>query len=328
MVLFVTGLCSFHCFYCPVSDEKMYTDVVYADEKRVLRDEDVLDEARAIGAKGAGITGGDPFDAIERTCHYIRLLKQEFGSQFHTHLYTVSTDAEKIRMLAEAGLDEIRFHVPPGLWARASTSGYVGASRLARSLGMTVGLEVPLLPDREEDLMKLLEWAESEGLAFVNLNELEFSEANYGRMKRVGYETKHELSYGVKGSDPAALRILERPRKITVHYCTSGYKDGWQLRERIKRRAENVAKPWDVVTEDGTLIKGILEGTDLERVMKELRERYRVPKRLMGLAGDGKRLEIAPWILEEIAPELRMPAYLVEEYPTADGLEVERTRLP
>ncbi len=24
MVLFVTGICSFHCFYCPVSDEKMY----------------------------------------------------------------------------------------------------------------------------------------------------------------------------------------------------------------------------------------------------------------------------------------------------------------
>ena len=46
MVLFVTGLCSFHCFDCPVSDEKMYRDVVYADEKRVERDQDVLDEAR------------------------------------------------------------------------------------------------------------------------------------------------------------------------------------------------------------------------------------------------------------------------------------------
>jgi len=42
MVLFVTGICSFHCFYCPVSDEKMYKDVVFADEKRVTRDEDVL----------------------------------------------------------------------------------------------------------------------------------------------------------------------------------------------------------------------------------------------------------------------------------------------
>ena len=43
MVLFVTGLCSFHCFYCPVSDEKMYRDVVFADEKRVESDADVLE---------------------------------------------------------------------------------------------------------------------------------------------------------------------------------------------------------------------------------------------------------------------------------------------
>src|SRR5438874_7679748 len=137
MVLFVTGLCSFHCFYCPVSDEKMYKDVVFADEKRVLRDEDVLDEAHAIRATGAGITGGDPLDAVERTCRYIRLMKEEFGPDFHTHLYTMSTDEDKIRALADAGLDEIRFHVPPGLWSRAAASALVPASRLARSLGLT-----------------------------------------------------------------------------------------------------------------------------------------------------------------------------------------------
>ncbi|HKZ63215.1 MAG TPA: 4Fe-4S cluster-binding domain-containing protein, partial [Thermoplasmata archaeon] len=74
MVLFVTGLCSYHCFYCPVSDEKMYKDVMFADEMRVERDEDVLAEARAIRAKGAGITGGDPMEAMDRLCHYLRLL--------------------------------------------------------------------------------------------------------------------------------------------------------------------------------------------------------------------------------------------------------------
>src|SRR2546426_6664552 len=153
MVLFVTGICSFHCFYCPVSDEKMYKDVVFADEKRVTRDEDVLEEARAIGATGAGITGGDPLDAVERTCHYIQLLKREFGSAFHTHLYTMSTDPPKIHRLAGAGLDEIRFHVPPGLWSRAAGSAFVPASRLARSLGLTVGVEVPLIPERETDLI-------------------------------------------------------------------------------------------------------------------------------------------------------------------------------
>jgi uncharacterized protein len=327
MVLFVTGICSFHCFYCPVSDEKMYKDVVFADEKRVLRDEDVLDEARAIRATGAGITGGDPLDAVERTCRYIRLLKREFGPTFHTHLYTMSTDGEKIRALAEAGLDEIRFHLPPGLWSRAADSAFVAASRLARSLGLTVGIEVPLIPEREADLGRLIEWAGTEELAFVNLNEMEFSEANYPRMKVHGYEMKHELSYGVKDADAVALRILGRRWKTTVHYCTSGYKDGWQLRSRIKRRAHNVARAWDVVTDDGTLVKGVLEGPDLGPLMEDLERRHRVPRYLMGLNEERKRIEVAPWILEAIAPSLQRTAFLVEEYPTADGLEVERTRL-
>ncbi len=328
MVLFVTGLCGFHCFYCPVSDERMYTDVVYADEKRVTRDEDVLEEARAIRAKGAGITGGDPLDALERTCHYIRLLKKEFGAGFHTHLYTMTADPAKVRTLAEAGLDEIRFHVPPGLWGRAAKSPYAEATRAAREAGMVVGLEVPLVPERKEDLLRLIEWAEAEGLAFVNLNELEFSDANYARMKRQGYEVKHELSYGVKGSDPVALEILQRPWKVTVHYCTSGYKDAWQLRTRIRRRAETVARPWDVVTEDGTLLKGVVEGGDLDRLREEIVGKYRVPEDLVGFGGDPRRLEIAPWVLEEIAPRLGRPSFLVEEYPTADRLEVERARLP
>src|SRR3972149_6317156 len=126
MVLFVTGLCGFHCVYCPVSDERMYHDVVYADEKRVASDEDVLEEARASRARGAGITGGDPLDAVERTCHYIRLLKREFGPGFHTHLYTMTADPEKVRSLAEAGPAEFRLHVPPRGWCgrgRAPSAG-------------------------------------------------------------------------------------------------------------------------------------------------------------------------------------------------------------
>src|SRR5438552_4748096 len=161
----------------------MYKDVVFADEKRVTRDEDVLEEARAIRATGAGITGGDPLDAVERTCRYIRLLKAEFGPTFHTHLYTMSTDADKIRALAGAGLNEIRFHVPPGLWSRAADSAFVAASRLARSLALTVGIEVALIPERGADLVRLIEWAGGGGLAFANLNALELSAANSLRMK-------------------------------------------------------------------------------------------------------------------------------------------------
>ena len=328
MVLFVTGLCSYHCFYCPVSDAKMYKDVVYADEMRVERDEDVLAEARAIRAKGAGITGGDPMEAMDRLCHYLRLLKGEFGPEFHTHLYTMTTDPHKIRRAAEAGLDEIRFHVPPGLWRRASKSAFTPAVRLARELGMAVGIEVPLIPERKEDLMELIHWAESERLDFVNLDEMEFSDANYARMKVRGYATKHELAYGVTGADEVAADLLSHPWKTTVHYCSSGYKDAWQLRTRIKRRAETIAKPYDEVTDDGTLVKGVIESEDLAAVERELRRKFRVPRVLLAAVPARKRVEVAPWVLEEIAAELPWPSFIVEEYPTADALEVERQRLP
>jgi len=85
-----------------------------------------------------------------------------------------------------------------------------GVARQSEALTRLDALGLPVNPEREADLVRLIEWAGAEGLAFVNLNEMEFSEANFPRMKVHGYEMKHELSYGVKGADPVALRILER----------------------------------------------------------------------------------------------------------------------
>ena len=327
MVLFVTGLCSFHCFYCPVSDEKMYRDGVFANERSVRSDEDVLAEARAMGAAGAGITGGDPLEVPDRVAHYIDLLKGEFGKGFHTHLYTMTADLARIRTVAAGGLDEIRFHPPPGMWARMEASGFPAAVKESRRLGVAVGLEVPLIPDRLDDLKRMIAWAEGERLDFVNLNELEYSDANYARLGVRDYRRKAEMAYGVTGCDAGAEEILRSPHAITVHYCTSAYKDGWQLRERIKRAAEHVAQPWDVVTEDGTLIKGIVIGDDLEAILGMLR-RHRVAADLMSVNPGRKRVEVAAWVLERLAGRLDAECFVVEEYPTADGLEVGRQRLP
>jgi len=42
MVLFVTGLCGKNCFYCPVSYERREKDIIFANERRVSRDEDLV----------------------------------------------------------------------------------------------------------------------------------------------------------------------------------------------------------------------------------------------------------------------------------------------
>ena len=46
---------------------------------------------------------------------------------------------------------------------------------------------------------------------------------------------------------------------------------------------------------------------------------------------DKNRIELGLWILEKIAGDLKkqgFECYMVEEYPTADQLEVERAPLP
>jgi pyruvate formate-lyase activating enzyme-like uncharacterized protein len=52
-----------------------------------------------------------------------------------------------------------------------------------------------------------------------------------------------------------------------------------------------------------------------------------VPSELYRKDEERKRVEVAPWVLEEIFSELPYESFLVEEYPTADRLEVEREPL-
>lgn len=75
MVLFVTGICRTGCPYCPVSLEKKGVAGTYANELRSSSDAEILGEAEAMDAMGTGITGGDPLCDMDRTLHYIRMLK-------------------------------------------------------------------------------------------------------------------------------------------------------------------------------------------------------------------------------------------------------------
>ena len=322
MVLLITGRCSTGCFYCPLSLEKKGRDVLYANERKCTTDEEVLDEARMIGAEGTGITGGDPVQSIERTLHFIRLLKGEFGERHHIHLYTSSLDIEAFRRLEEAGLDELRLHPPVETWDRLDE---LELEDFIRSTSMKVGFEVPSLPDEEERTERLIDFAEKAGMSFVNLNELEFSEGNWDALGAHGLNIRDELSSSVLGSEEAAIRRFQAPRAVPLHYCSSRFKDSVQLRRRIKRRARRVAKPTDIITSEGTLLKGVVEGP-VEEVIEALRK-LDVEEHLFFEDKEKKRAEVAPWVLEHIADRLPYDSFLVEEYPTADRLEVEREPL-
>lgn len=322
MVLVITGLCNSHCFYCPLSEKKKGKNVIYANELLVKKEGDILKEGELMEADGTGITGGDPLVVAQTTAHMIHLLKKYFGEKHHIHLYTSLFDTKKIELVINAGLDELRFHPQPHTWKKIGQSAL---KNIVKNTEIPVGVEMPLIPHLKKETMQFLYEIDPYGIDFINLNELEFSETNITALKQYGYETKNDVSNAVKGCDEMANEMVELALNTSLHYCSSSFKDAIQLRRRIMRRARNVVKPYEMITEDGTLLIGIiLAGREK---INEIREMFQINALILQWNGEKKRIETSPFILEEIAHKIPYPCYIVEEYPTADKLEVERIPL-
>lgn len=325
LVLLITGRCAASCYYCPLSLKKKGRDVIYANEMKIKDVEGAITEARLIDAEGTGITGGDPLEVLDRTIMFIKRLKDEFGKDHHIHLYTATINTQAFKALEASGLDELRIHPPLHMWRRLEETSI---ANFVANTNMDVGFEIPAIPDTKSEIVELVSYASRAKMDFVNLNELEVSETNWRRLKAKGFEVKNDISSAVLGSEELAIEILKLDLEISRHYCSSAFKDRIQMRNRIKRRAKNIARAGDIITKDGTLLKGVIEGDKLREISDCLISEFEVPKELIYIDRSKKRIEIAPWILEEISSFLPYNCYIIEEYPTADRLEVEREQLP
>jgi len=323
MVLFITGICGTDCFYCPISPVKKGNDVIFANERRVSEPDEILDEAVSMDATGTGITGGDPLAVMERTVSAIRMLKERFGPGHHIHLYTSAVDLKKSKELCDAGLDEIRFHPPMSRW---ETMDFEIISRIISETSLDVGIEVPAIPGNAEKLEKLIVSASKAGVDFININEFEFSESNWNMMEEMGYKVKDDLSSAVAGSAEMAAELMKKYPRYPIHFCSSAFKDGVQLRKRLIRRANVTAGKHEIITDDGTIIKGVVYADDLSKAAAAILA-LKVPKDLILIDEGRKRIEVASWKLRKISKKLPYRSYIIEEYPTFDRMEVERTPL-
>jgi pyruvate formate-lyase activating enzyme-like uncharacterized protein len=358
LVVFVTGICPKNCFYCPLSEQKKNTDVIYANERQLIDENEInalIEESKACKAKGAGFTGGDPLSRIDRTCRYIKALKKEFGKKYHIHLYTIleSLRPERLKMLEEAGLDELRVHPDFTIdthWKNINLLFDKGKRKYVFDLGV----EIPSIPGYDVQTIKLIDYFIPK-IDFLNLNELEISDTNSCELVDRDFHTKDKLSYGVKGSQELALKLMKYAEtkypQSNVHYCTCKLKDGVQLRQRLKLRAENTKKIFDIVTEDGTIVRGAIYlhnlqpsfgyktiitnilPTEREHILKELHEirsklvkELSIPNNMLDI--DDKKLRIITniGIVKKLAKHLKslnlIPA-IVEQYPTWDQMEVD-----
>ena len=340
LVLFITGHCHWMCDYCPLSENRREIDWMFANERRVeIGDWDaVIEEARAMNATGAGITGGDPVMARERVLEACKILKNEFGNDFHLHMYTsIPFKAEWAKDFAEAGLDEIRFH-----FLDLESEKYTETMAACVESGMLTGVEIPCEPDKENELMQLLETMRDMPVQFLNLNELEITVGNHDNMELRGFNLSDEITAGAAGSGELATRMRDRvmaasigapdPEEGTVRepypyhlkFCTATYKDSGQLRRRFIRRGEHTISPHEILTEDGTLLFGAVDCSleDSEEWIEEIHTETGLPRRFMLYDSDNERIELPLSMAEELVGEIEAPISLVEVHPTHERLEM------
>lgn len=320
-VIYITGICPRKCFYCPLSEQKKDKDVIFANETKVSTIKEIVNECKLSGSKGAGITGGDPLTRLNRTIKTIKQLKKTFGKSFHIHLYTSLNliNMDVLSKLELAGLDEIRVH--PDLDNKKLWDNIF----MLEHFNWNYGIEIPAIPKKQKQIKDLIKFANN-NIQFLNINEFEYSDTNQKALHKLGYFCESEDTYAIKGSNALAKSILKWSKdnfpKLSVHYCTAELKDATQLANRFKLRSKNIAKPFDVVDEEGMIVRGVIRTRD-KRNVKKLIKNFEIPRQLIEFDKERKQILIAGWVLQDIYENLPLQCEIVTEYPTSDRLIVD-----
>jgi uncharacterized protein len=314
MVLFITGKCSRNCFYCPLSKKRKNIDKIWANEKECKTLSEVIKEAEKSGARGCGITGGDPLLKMERTLKYASALKKRF-KDFHIHIYlsTLLVTKEKLKRLSEF-VDEVRFH--PNLLGDLKKEKF--KIKLAKEFfdKKNIGIEVPVFPGREKEILLLLKEISKE-IGFVNLNELEIGESNEDLFS-IKYDL-NEDGYTVKGSLETGKKLLKKISKINpklkAHLCTARTKNWYQLRNRLKHYE---ILPFGKRTYEGTVLYFV---TKIKNKKDILKVEKKFGKNNCFYDSVKERMILNSAKISSFVKDFEI--YLVEEYPSHDRDEVE-----
>ncbi len=322
LVLFVTGKCHWGCDYCPLSDNRRESPDMFANERRCTTWQEVIEEGHAMRATGTGITGGDPMLDLERSLEAVKQLKAAFGPDHHIHLYTsIPFATARAADFGAAGLDEIRFHLLDG-----TVNKYTDVMQACVDAGIEVGVELPCEPDKEDQLFSLLDQLHGSPVSFLNLNELEITVGNQENMDVRGFNLSGGITAAAEGSADLAIRLKEASAELDFHlkFCSARYKDAGQLRARFRRRGQATLRPYEVLSEDDTILFGAIP-TSLEDAtgdVNELQHELGVSEGWIRYDASNQRIELPLSVAEDLAEVLSVPVLLVEVHPTHERLEV------
>ncbi|MDA3836039.1 MAG: radical SAM protein [Nanoarchaeota archaeon] len=310
MVLFVTGLCSRGCKFCPLSKMRKDIDSTYSNERKVKNFSGIAEEIKAQGAKGCSLTGGDPLLKLDRTLALAKKLKETFGRKFHIHIYvsTKLVTEETLEKLSHY-IDEIRFHPDFDKDLEEEAAKIKLASKFWNK--KQIGVELPMFPDKKEEIWQIIKSVQ-DTISFLNLNELEsgeYSEKHMGKNYDLT-EDGYTISDSIEAGRDLAKRLENSFPKLRIHMCTADLKNNHQYKNRLKNYKQmKYAKR----NEDGLNVYFRCEN------IKDITDT--LPLNKYYIDEDKNKVILAPSLVRKMIGQIKIEK--VEEYPTSEREEAE-----
>jgi len=273
--LFISGLCNARCFYCP--SPQISDDLPSTQKMSFQSPEHYALFLKEFNFKGCSFSGGEPLIAFERMMDYLRTIRRIASSDIYIWMYTngILADREKFRLLAEAGLNEVRFDI-------GAVAYSLDAIKYAKGLIPVITIEIPAVPEKLALLKHLVPEMIKQGVTNLNLHQLRLTPHNAARMMKKNYTYLHGEHPTVLESELTALELIKYTDELSldlgINYCGFQYKNRFQksgYRTKVALRAQ----PDREITENGYSVT--VYGTDrlLDPAQKlnsmQLRDRIR-----------------------------------------------------
>ncbi|MFB6340284.1 radical SAM protein [Saccharicrinis sp. FJH62] len=248
--LFITGKCNAGCFYCPAPQQ---TDELPTSQGLTFETPEAYAEyVNYFGFKGVSFSGGEPLLYFERTLEYLKAVRSMCDPDIYIWLYTngILASEEKFRLLAEAGLNEIRFDI-------GATRYSLENVKKASGIIPTVTIEIPSVPEEKNLIIELLPDLVKVGVKHLNLHQLRLTDHNAAKLLKRNYTYIPAEKPVVLESELAALEIIDYARDnqidIGINYCSFYFKNRFQKAGFRTRVNTAMGVTGDMLTEKGNI---------------------------------------------------------------------------
>ena len=253
LCIYLTYLCNARCAFCPApfkQEDRIIS--AFGDDSAVI-----LMHLRDHPFNGISFSGGDCFLVFDRLLAWLTYFKQQ-RPEIYYWAYTngLAVDESKLRQLAAAGLDELRFNIAATDYDSPVILDKIAvATRLLKS----VAVEIPSIPRDYQKLAEVLPELDRLHVKYLNLHEYILVPEDPGAQSATAgnflLNKVARLQYDVdslENTDRIKRFCQTRGLKITINNCSLLKKEN-QMLQRRRAMGSLLKEQYEQLTPDGLL---------------------------------------------------------------------------